>query len=233
MLGRLFGAAVAICASTASVVADEPHLNWSGFYAGATVGYGWTDGRFIGAEDGFLVTSHQDVSGAAFGAFVGAQRQLANDVVVGVETDILYRTGKGSDNLDFNILPAWFDGDQLVTDVKWTGSLRARLGYAAGSWLPYVTGGVAWAKYSVDYRDADRKSFFPPIPIEVFHHNENTIGWTLGAGSEYALSEDILLRAEYRYSDFGDGSVSLATFNIDSAFELESHDVMLGIGYRF
>ena len=62
--------------------------------------------------------------------------------------------------------------------------------------MPYVTGGVAWS-------DWDFKAI--PFPVSARSTTSDTfIGWTVGAGIEYAFTPNLIGRLEYRYTDFGD-----------------------------
>ncbi|QDC09500.1 porin family protein [Oceanicola sp. D3] len=82
------------------------------------------------------------------------------------------------------------DGDVLA--------LKGRLGYDAGNFLPYATAG--FANLNADGESGD--------------------GYVLGAGLEYAATENIRLRGEYlnhQFDDFGDTSgndVSADTFSL-------------------
>lgn len=86
---------------------------------------------------------------------------------------------------DFNY--NWSDGETVGLD--WDGSARARVGYAWDRVLVYGTAGVAAASGSVD--------------LATVKKDDVLIGWTVGAGAEYAVTDNILVRADYRYSDFG------------------------------
>ena len=61
------------------------------------------------------------------------------------------------------------------------------------------------------------------------------LGWTLGAGVEYALSNNWTARAEYRYTDFGTKTDTLALTY--PGFHAKNHytdqAVRLGLSYKF
>lgn len=54
-------------------------------------------------------------------------------------------------------------------------------------------------------------------------------------GVEYAFTDSLLLRAEYRYPDFGeiDAPFFLTPGLGDAELSLTSHDVTLGVSYKF
>lgn len=120
-------------------------------------------------------------------------------LVFGVENDFNYNRN---------------DGD--VVGLNWDGSARGRVGYAWDRILFYGTAGLAVAGGSVDVAGIGKKDDF-------------LIGWTVGAGAEYAFTDNILLRTDYRYSDFGevDFGDSLGTF------KAEQHRLTVGVGYKF
>jgi len=71
-----------------------------------------------------------------------------------------------------------------------------------------------------------------------FRNSDTFTGWTLGAGAEYAATDNVLLRLEYRYADYGDetyrhtipgGGTSTISYTVD----YKTHDVRFGIAYKF
>jgi outer membrane immunogenic protein len=109
--------------------APAPVFNWTGFYFGGHVGYGWGDTVVGGDVDGFLG-----------GVQLGYNWQLSRNWVFGVEADI-----SGTD-LN-NAFPA---------HVDYLGTLRARVGYTWDRTMLYGTGGLAWNRASVaGFHDTD------------------------------------------------------------------------------
>ena len=81
--------------------------------------------------------------------------------------------------------------------------MRGRLGYAFDRALLYATGGIAFA-------DASIQSNFVPVTAGAVNFpgsraSDSTVlvGPTVGGGLEYALTPNISLAAEYRYTDYG------------------------------
>jgi outer membrane immunogenic protein len=110
--------------------APAPVFNWSGFYFGGHVGYGWGDTTVAGDVDGFLG-----------GLQAGYNWQFSRNVVFGIEGDI--------SGTDMNNSPAFGHVDYL-------GTLRARLGYAWDRSMLYGTGGLAWNRSSnLGFHDTD------------------------------------------------------------------------------
>lgn len=92
-------------------------------------------------------------------------------------------------------------------NADWAASVRGRLGYAADRWLIYATGGIAFTK--VDVSVASTFTNPPPtlLPSGTFTttlaNSFSRVGWTLGAGAEWAFASSWSLAAEYRHTDFG------------------------------
>ncbi|WP_246583294.1 outer membrane protein [Bradyrhizobium iriomotense] len=156
-------------------VAVDPGYNWSGFYAGINVGYGWgrsaTTADFIDSRAGALLSSSAgtfDRNGLTGGGQIGYnwQREM---VVVGFEADFQGSGQRGSfaalcagapaglqdgvctpghrgDNTFDPALPVAFD---LTQKLDWFGTVRGRLGVAVTPRvLLYGTGGLAYGRIS-------------------------------------------------------------------------------------
>ena len=116
------------------------------------------------------------------------------------------------------------------------GSVRARAGYAFGRLLPYVTGGVAFGSFNSDAQlfgvDLDGATSFAASGA----NSATRVGWTLGAGLEYAINNHWSLRAEYRYTDFGHLAISTDPSAVGAAFavdrQLDQHQVQVGFSYK-
>lgn len=179
-----------------------PAFSWTGAYFGVDAGYGMLDGDF--SVSGLAGSASDDFDGATIGAFAGYNWQLSNGFVAGVEGDVSYNFN------DNNYGP-------LEVGTDWAGSARAKVGYAFDRALVYAAGGWTFANGYVDGAGIDES--------ETFH------GWTIGAGVDYAVTDNMFLRGEYRYNDFGDKSFSdgFDTINAD----LDQHVVKVGLGVKF
>jgi outer membrane immunogenic protein len=194
-------------------------FNWSGFYVGAVVGYQWDkmDGTYFNPV--FTApTIKADGDGFVGGAYAGYNAQLGQ-FVVGLEADVeaVGASGYGEDR----ILNAYFDIDQ-----KWQGSARARLGYAIDRFMPYLTGGVSLAKWDIEGGTVI-------APTTSFTYSTTQVGWTAGAGIEYAFTDNLIGRAEYRYADYGEESKAIPIPPDFDRVDLKSHTARVGVGYKF
>jgi outer membrane immunogenic protein len=143
-------------------------------------------------------------NGWLFGGFGGYNFQTGS-FVYGVEGDFGYNGMNGSNGTSFS-------------RQGLEGSLRARFGYTpTESVLLYATaGGAATAQRIYDGAGTD---------------SGTALGWTAGAGVDAKLTENILGRVEYRYSDFG--GVSLNTGSGPQTISPSNHRVLMGVGMKF
>ena len=86
---------------------------------------------------GVSTTGTYEVSGALLGATLGYNRQ-AGSWVLGIEGDIDWSSIGGQVTGPVMGVPATFE-----TQLPWLNTFRARVGYAFGSFFPYLTGGGA------------------------------------------------------------------------------------------
>lgn len=231
-----------------------PAFSWAGFYAGLNAGGAWTTGcktydlfvegnRFNGWSDDNCRSSDTQFTG---GAQVGYNFQ-SGKFVYGVEADINF-LGNSNGGTRERVI-----GDELGTvritgvgDPGVFGTVRARLGFAADRALFYVTGGLAWASGGNDPQIAGWEGPAVGAPDAVFRRNgRNDIGWTLGAGAEYAITNNWTIRAEYLYVDLGSEdnawscagpSCSLAReYKVDFSGRKDAHFnvVRVGVNYKF
>jgi outer membrane immunogenic protein len=175
-------------------------LNWTGFYVGANIGYGRTRGSddifdFIAGAP--LLTLSQTMSGVIGGGQIGGNWQTGN-AVFGLEADI-----QGSGQSVSNTVPGFTsvtnpDGSVTVVGVtanytdKVTsfGTLRGRVGIAAGRLLYYVTAGMAYGTW---------RSNLTVTGVGSASFSSVWNGGTVGGGVEAAITDNWTVRAEYLY----------------------------------
>jgi outer membrane immunogenic protein len=215
-------------AAPAPYIAAAPIFTWTGFYVGLNAGGAWNDGRSLStagfaAPNPFIFGngSNDDV-GFTGGAQAGYNMQFGS-FVAGVEADINYLDRNGGGRGAF---PALVAGAGNGTDFtvgggnsgNWFGTVRGRLGFAFDRALIYGTGGLAFGgkagSGSVIQRDfvEGAPGVFAVTETGLLGTggNGNNIGWTLGAGVEYAFSNSMSVKLEYLHVDLGSNSRTFA-----------------------
>ena len=215
----------------------SPAFTWTGFYVGGDGGYGWhvANGTPTNATGALLASYDYGVTGLFAGAFAGGNYQRGS-FVAGVETDWQRSNLTGNNQQQAGIgaavaLPAVtgvFPGGPFTisTTIKDYESVRGRLGLAFSRFLIFGTGGVAWGDPSNAYALLGSAPFVS--------NGGNSAGWTAGAGLDYALTDNIFGRIEYRYTELRtSGFVNVPTDSGDAAHKLPISDVRVGLAYKF
>ncbi|NDV18256.1 outer membrane beta-barrel protein [Pseudodesulfovibrio sp. JC047] len=173
--------------------------DFSGLYIGAHFGGAQLDNTIIDS-DGY--SNHPkgyefDYSDSGIiGGFLGGYNWRFNNWVTGVEADVSFGEIRASSN-EFDTSQY----DELVESIhNWSSTLRGRIGYAFGDYLPYITGGLAVANITNKLTDDDAGRI---DPLDSFSSTGTQIGWVLGAGAEMKMTEALGFRLEGLYADYG------------------------------
>lgn len=161
---------VATPAPAPAPIAPAPVMmgsDWTGFYAGGQLGYGQLDSDAL----------TEDPDGLTYGAHAGYLYDLGS-WVLGGELDL--------------------DGTEIedeTADVALDTVTRAKLrvGYDAGNWMPYLTGGIAQARTSGAVDGTDTGAFG-------------------GLGLDYRVSNSIRVGGEvlqHQFEDFDDTGIDI------------------------
>jgi len=219
-----------ILASSALIVTEVVADDWSGPYAGLQVGYifgdadtsSWNSDPTLGQQPFSL--NGFDVDGFAGGIFVGHMWLVGNDVVIGIEGEWNWA---GADDTITRIDQDIYTWGAEV-EQEWDASLRLNAGKQMGDYMLYITGGVAWAGTNI-------VGFTSWNPLQGTDHDATLTGWTIGAGAEKKINENLHARILYRYSDYGDETWSLAPPNdVDMGkIEYTNHMFTVGLSYCF
>jgi len=246
-------------------------FTWSGAYVGVNLGSGWrqpvdfvttmpsctdfTTCLIVDPDTGLasaLGTGRSTRASGATGGFQAGYNYQFGAAVAGVELDWEYfkRTSSLGPNAglmsDINLgLPLLVSNEVAST---WLATIRGRLGFAWDRLLLYGTGGVAFT----DVRYTQTVTLIvpgvagaPAATINVVTQTKS--GVTVGGGAEYALWNNLTLRAEYLYAQFtGVSGTSVLQFAnsfpppaffsnpvAGSTGNLHDHIVRVGLNYKF
>ncbi|CAN7619066.1 porin family protein [Devosia sp. LjRoot16] len=224
LLATVAAAGLMSSAYAADLIIEEPAEvgvvdvsgSWDGAFIGGFIGAGWgtADHTAAGGVGPVPVGGNDiDLSGWLLGVDAGFNATVGSGIVIGVVGDIAWADIGGE------IEGGAFDGTTHTID--WTGSLRGRLGFDGGAFLPYLTAGLAVAH-------AERFSpLFGGIEADATH-----VGWTVGAGVEFAVSEELSIDLLYRYSDYGAQTYDFSA-GTDPEIDLSTHTIQAGLHWNF
>ena len=231
--------------------------NWTGFYIGVNAGYGW------GTDHTNLTTDADGAPGGPFSALLAQANNAASRpqgfiggpqagynwqsgrLVAGLEADISGTDISRSNDFSGPVgVTRFVHSDQRL---EWLATVRGRIGFLpTDQFLLYATGGLAVGGVSTN------SSLTTTVPNNVpaciaanigicFGTSDKStrVGWTVGAGGEYAFAPNWSVKAEYLF-------VSLertASIGLDTRFapplqffadtRNDFHIVRAGVNYRF
>ena len=223
----LFSCATILAFNGAALAADvsEPvasTYDWSGPYVGVHAGYLWGDVDVSYEE---LTNIGGEIDGFIGGGLVGFNLQSDN-LVFGVEGDfgLTGADGNGSREciIDIDCTTEIYSYDY---DLNWNAHLRGRVGLAMDRTLLFVAGGLAIAEHELG---ATYDNLMSGSGTETHY------GFTIGGGAEYAISDNLLLRVEYLYDDYGEERYNFGKDPGDHYdVDLTTHTVRAAVSYKF
>lgn len=260
-LAALAAIILAVPAVAADIEAPAPEaVNWTAFHVGVGGGgtYGFADesseayfhdhnqiedlnGIFVEGE------SSSDLGDAGFFGTVeaGFDYQLGSSVVIGAlanydfgKTKMNHEHGEFVNDNNGNIL------DDATYKTEWeigdSWGIGGRLGFLVHeSALVYALGGYTQAKIKgeVDLQAANNSE------VGTSHSDSSwEDGWFVGGGVEALLTENISLKGEYRYADYGSVKIDSDDFDDTSGMihdgssqeaDITVHSVRAVLSYRF
>jgi len=230
------GGSVALAdGSSPAKVAYERPADWSGVYFGIGSGYQWSSidvahvPSVISPTTGIGFSSDHD---EWFGsAHIGVQHQWG-PWVLGIEGGWMstIRDREGDHNLCNNgqtagsigppgVLPGGVPalaspltgaGNFCTSSLNDIVTIGLRAGWAAGHWMPYITGGYANAGFDFENRVPCASTAVPGCTGGVgfgataFHEEAHARlnGWYIGGGFEWVISPGWTTGIEYRHYEF-------------------------------
>jgi high affinity Mn2+ porin len=180
-------------ASAADMPVKTPHIqavfDWTGLYIGAHAGYSRGSSSAVLSDPATLAASNT-FSGTIGGVQAGYNVLMSSGLLLGVEADITFPNFLTSNSVVSLLATAQSD---VAEQWDYVATVRGRVGYAAGPWLAYATGGVAFAGerfLNSPANGSDEKAL------------NTRLGWAAGGGLEYAFAPHWSARLEYLYSRF-------------------------------
>ena len=231
-----------------------PVFTWTGFYVGAQVGYefGRSSGTlFTNTPVAAVVGGAVAVVPAGFG--LAANGASKNGVIGGGHVGYLFSTqslpvigsffgGNGAFGLGTAGVVG-IEGDVDGSSARSTyflggfsdntreniqGSIRGRLGIAFDRALFYATGGAAFGSFQNTYVNTFNGTFDS--------YSRTRVGYTVGGGVEYAFTNNLSARVEYRFSDYGryTNVLNASAGGVLAVSQRETDNrVQAGLSYKF
>lgn len=181
---------------SAPMMAASPIYNWTGFYVGLQGGWmGAGDDRFGWISSRVAMPSYRNLGNLAVqGGFGGLRlgydwQAVGSPFVAGVVVDGNFDSAKRSRSGVTALGLAYYGR----SNIDWDGSARLRLGYAFDRMMVYATGGLAVVH--------DKYRISSTLPLASGASASKTfLGGTAGVGVAYALTNNLSVGLEYRYT---------------------------------
>ena len=208
------------------------HYNWSGIYFGANIGAGALEDLVNLTTTTLIENAGTTNKVSPFGLIGGPQAGVNfqfSRLVVGVEGTWSGSTNSGNYTI---ATPTAGIQEESRSSVDWYATATGKIGYAANDLLFYAKGGAAWLH--VDYTQINLiGGVFNASQLITDTRN----GFTVGAGIEYALNENLSAKLEYDFLDFGTQNYNFSGVNggasLPVSIKSETHMLTAGLNYRF
>jgi outer membrane immunogenic protein len=210
-----------------------PVFSWTGFYIGANVGGAWSNNRWTDTQ---FVTNFNNNNNGVFigGGQIGGNYQIGQ-FVIGGEWD--FDWAANNNNNSGIIIPGV--GNIVVTNNnRWITTVAARFGWAIDHWLLYGKAGGGW----VGNNNQTITNLTTGVSFTCgtfINCGNNTGGWLVGAGVEYAFTNNWTVKVEYDYLGLGNRTFTVpgtSPFLAGDTFTSNNRNVQMvkvGVNYLF
>jgi outer membrane immunogenic protein len=178
-----------------------PIFTWTGFYIGGNAGGAWANNDWT---DNLFLTNFNNNRGVFIGGGqIGGNYQIGQ-FVIGGEWDFDWA---GNNNNNNGVIIPGVGNIALTSNDRWVTTLAARFGWAIDHWLIYGKAGGGWVgNNSFTVTNLTTGASFTCGTISNFNCNNSAGGWLVGAGFEYAFTNNWTVKAEYDYLGLGNRS---------------------------
>jgi len=199
--------------------------DWTGFYVGGYLGADWgsTNWNFVGAG----TTTDPGYAGLLGGGEIGYNYQVGK-WVVGVEGDAGWTNARGA-----RPCPTGFFYNCEI-NLDYLSTTTARVGYAYwDQLLLYLKGGAAIAEDRAQLLcdTNSQPTIVPLVGCPAQSYSKTKVGWTVGLGAEFGLTQNVSVKSEIAYFDLGTDRYDLA----ETAADVQRSGFIstVGLQYRF
>jgi outer membrane immunogenic protein len=223
-------------------------FSWTGFYVGVYAGgsFGNTNMQeFNGPGElaflpGAITSTNINPNAFVGGGFVGYNYEFPSSIVLGGEVEGGGSTASATGATYSGVHPGPAVLDHIPTYNKltepWNFRARARLGWASGMLLPFIAGGLSVTQENLDLTFPCPNFPAPGVTTYTANTSKTLVGFNIGAGIDWAITPNIIARAEYIFDDYGS-----PTFNEDGTqgwnnrklSNLENNTGRVALAYKF
>jgi outer membrane immunogenic protein len=175
--------------------------DWSGIYIGGHVGGGaLNDNLATTTATALFQPAGAQTKLSSFGLLGGAQAGINyqfNSIVVGVEGTWTASAISGSQITAASLSPLAGVTENSTDAPHWYATATGRVGYAINDVLLYAKGGAAWMNAAYTQQVLTGGVASSQLITATRH------GYTVGGGIEYAFTENVSVKLEYDYLNFG------------------------------
>jgi outer membrane immunogenic protein len=218
--------------------------SWTGFYVGAHAGAGWGTtessidlaglggGLGLGGGVGSFPIAQNNKSGFLGGGQIGYNFQ-SGWAVFGVQADIAGLDVKGT-------TPCLFVAS-CTGETNWLATVTGRVGgVVADKTLIYIKGGAAWLNSTHSMNLGALAGLGGAGALTGLSADSTALGWLLGFGAEYAITQNVSAFIEYDYMDFDKktvgfnvGAAGLGALNVPVTVQTKLSIAKIGVNYKF
>lgn len=227
--------------------------DWTGFYVGGHIGYGWSKTSvadpgnwlpccFNGGVGGTISTV--DVRPSAFvGGVQAGLIYQSGWLVAGADFDWSAMNMKGSGSAASTAAAPLFMVENSGVKSKWIFTAAPTIGVARDRWLVYAKAGGAWVDNSYSDSVRGNGNASGPFTMTPAAIDKTLSGWTVGTGIKWAVADSWFVNLDYDYLDFGSKTQAFTgacppacnfpTVVISPTFKQQISQIELGLNYKF
>jgi outer membrane immunogenic protein len=220
-----------------------PAFSWTGTYVGADVGGVWgtfhvnpaTTNNLTGAVSAPGV---MDINNSSLiGGFQAGYNWQIGQWVLGFEQDYQFTGLKQTASF---VAPAgsFLAGDTIAVKTDYLAATRAKVGMAWDRAMIYAAGGLETGEFDVSSTYVARAGGSPAVGFT--DASKTHFGFNVGAGIDYAVTNNVFIGVEYRYLDLGKETYNLGAFTpagagaqtVSSTVDLRASEVTARLNFK-
>jgi outer membrane immunogenic protein len=221
-----------------------PAFSWTGTYVGASAGGVWGTFNVNPATTSNLTgvvgaPGAMDINNSSLiGGFQAGYNWQIGQWVLGLEQDYQFTGLKQTATF---AAPAglFLAGDSIAVKTDYLAATRVRLGMAWDRAMIYAAGGLETGEFDVTSTYVARGAGGSPA-LGFTDASKLHFGFNVGAGIDYAVTNNVFIGVEYRYLDLGKETYNLGAFTpagaaartVSSSVGLKASEVTARLNFK-